>query len=134
MDKEMRITFKGNKRVDAEYKGFTIQTDQPIHQGGDGTAPAPFDYFLTSLGTCAGYYIIPFCQSRGIPTDNITVTLRTEVNPELRKITKVVIEANLPSDFPEKYTRAVVRAMESCAVKKYIDSPFEMETLATIHK
>ncbi|MBU4495923.1 MAG: OsmC family protein [Acidobacteria bacterium] len=132
MDREMKITFPGNKRIDAEYKGFTIQTDQPVHQGGDGSAPAPFDLFLVSLGTCAGFYLMSFCQSRGIPGDGISVTLATEIDTKIKRITKVIIEAHLPSDFPEKYTKAAIRAMEMCAVKKYLDSPFEMETLATI--
>ena len=60
----MRITLPGGSRVQAEYHGFTIQTDQPEKYGGTGTAPAPFDYFLASLGTCAGFFIARFCQSR----------------------------------------------------------------------
>lgn len=134
MDKIMRITFPGNKRVNAEYKGFTIQTDQPVHQGGDGSAPAPFDYFLVSLGTCAGYYLMSFCQSRGISGDGISVSLQTEIDTEIKRIAKVTLEAHLPAGFPEKYTKAVIRAMEMCAVKKYLDDPFEMETITTIEK
>ena len=64
MEDEMRVTFPGGKKVDAEYKGFVIRTDQPVHQGGEGTAPAPFDLFLASIATCAGIYVLSFCQNR----------------------------------------------------------------------
>jgi organic hydroperoxide reductase OsmC/OhrA len=63
---KMRIYFAGNKKVYAEFNGFTVQTDQPVEGGGDGTAPAPYDLFLASLGTCAGIYVKGFCDSRGL--------------------------------------------------------------------
>jgi putative redox protein len=50
----MEITFPGNKKVNSTYKGYTVQTDQPVAEGGDGTAPEPFDLFLSAIGTCAG--------------------------------------------------------------------------------
>ena len=37
----MTVRFPGGKRVDAEYGGFTIRTDQPPQGGGEGTAPPP---------------------------------------------------------------------------------------------
>jgi ribosomal protein S12 methylthiotransferase accessory factor len=58
---DMVVNFPGGKKVDAIYKGFTINTDQPEKGGGEGTAPSPFDLFLSSIGTCAGFY------SRGVP-------------------------------------------------------------------
>lgn len=120
MSKEMRVTFPGGKRVDAEYKGFTIKTDQPVYSGGDGSAPAPFDLFLASIGTCAGYYVLAFCQKRGIATEKALVVMRTEKNPETKMIEKILIEIRLPKEFPEKYKHAVIRSVHSCAVKAHI--------------
>jgi len=50
----MKIYFPHGKKVFADYGGFTIETDQAVKAGGDGSAPAPFNLFLASLGTCAG--------------------------------------------------------------------------------
>ena len=66
----MRIYFPGGKKVFADDPGFTIATDQPVMGGEDGTAPAPFDLFMASIGTCAGIYVLGFLQQRGIPTDD----------------------------------------------------------------
>ena len=63
---QMDIRFPGGKKVDAVYKGFTVKTDQPRGEGGDGSAPEPFDLFLASIGTCAGIYALSFCQARGV--------------------------------------------------------------------
>jgi ribosomal protein S12 methylthiotransferase accessory factor len=63
---DMEIYFPGGKRVYADYHGFTIQTDQSPESGGESSAPAPFELFLASIGTCAGIYALSFMQQRGI--------------------------------------------------------------------
>lgn len=55
---DMQNVFPGGKRIQSIYKGFTVETDQPVNEGGAGTAPEPFDLFLSSIGTCAGVYVI----------------------------------------------------------------------------
>jgi ribosomal protein S12 methylthiotransferase accessory factor len=117
---DMVVNFPGGKKVDAIYKGFTINTDQPEKGGGEGTAPSPFDLFLSSIGTCAGFYVLRFCQERDISTDNINVVLKTERNPETGMFGKISIVINLPEGFPDKYRKAVIAAADHCAVKKHV--------------
>ncbi|NQT80856.1 MAG: OsmC family protein [Candidatus Aminicenantes bacterium] len=129
MDREMRVTFPGGSRVDAEYKGFLIKTDQPVYQGGEGSAPAPFDLFLASIATCAGIYVLFFCQKRKISTEKAAVIMRTERNPETKMIDKIFIKIQLPPEFPEKYKMAVIKAVDRCSVKGHMLKPpaFEVE-------
>jgi putative redox protein len=134
MNKEIKVTFPGGLRVDAEYKGRLIQTDQPVYQGGEGTAPAPFDLFLASIATCSGFYVLAFCQKRGIPIENASVVMRTERNPESKMIEKIAIEVHLPPEFPEKYKSAVLKAVDTCSVKAHMMNPPEFELKAMIGK
>jgi ribosomal protein S12 methylthiotransferase accessory factor len=62
---EMIIDFPGGARVDAHFGPYTVLTDQPPSGGGDGSAPTPFALFLSSMGTCAGIYVLGFCRQRG---------------------------------------------------------------------
>ncbi|WP_091348654.1 OsmC family protein [Anaerobranca gottschalkii] len=39
--------------------------------GGEGSAPTPFDLFLSSIATCAGVYALGFCQSKGLSTEGL---------------------------------------------------------------
>ncbi len=119
---DMRICFPGRKRVNAIYKGFTIKTDQPIESDGEGSAPTPFDLFLTSIGTCSGFYVLSFCEARNIPTEKIMLVFNTERNEETKTIGKVTIEILLPEEFPEKYTNQLVRVAEKCTVKKNLEN------------
>ncbi len=123
---DMLVSFPGGMKVNTEYKGFTIETDQPRKAGGDGGAPAPFDLFIASLGTCAGFYVLRFCQERDIPMDGIQVSLGMERNPQTRMIERIDIDIDLPQEFPEKYVKAVVGAANQCTVKKYLAAPPEI--------
>ena len=124
---EMKISFPGGKKIDADYKGFTIKTDQPIREGGEGTAPEPFSLFIASIGTCTGVYVLSFCQKRNISTDNISLMLKLEKNRETHMIEKISIEIQVPEDFPENYKKAIVKTANLCTVKKHLDNPPEID-------
>lgn len=121
----MEITFPGGKRVDAASNGFLIETDQPPRVGGEGSAPTPFTLFLASMGTCAGIYVLGFCQQRGIPTDDIRIRQSAEFNPTTHMIERVNLDIDVPADFPKQYAPALVRSAELCAVKKHLENPPE---------
>ncbi|WP_372681276.1 OsmC family protein [Desulfosarcina sp.] len=123
---EMEIHFPGGKRVTSTYKGFTVETDQPKSEGGDDSAPEPYDLFLASIGTCAGVYIVYFCESRKIPIDDISMTLHFERNETSHLMEKIAIDVKLPADFPPKYKKAVIRAAQMCTVKRNLVQPPEI--------
>ena len=125
---EMKITFPGGEKVNAEINNRIIPTDQPADAGGDGSAPSPFDYFLASLGTCAGIYVLSFCQHREIATEGLALTQRMEFVPAgdcKNKLARVTIEIDLPPGFPTKYRNAIVKAAQLCSVKKVLMDPPE---------
>ena len=115
--------FSGWQKVDANYKGFNIKTDQSVFSGGENSAPAPFDLFLASIGTCAGIYVLSFCQQRGIPTEGIKIIQNIVMDPIKKGIGSISLEIQVPPEFPGQYKDAVVRSAELCAVKKYLHDP-----------
>jgi len=125
MSSEMTVSFPGGKRVTAHYGGFDIATDQGEDSGGDGTAPEPFDLFLASLAACAGYYVLTFCDSRDISTDGVRLRQSWE-RDDNNKLVRVKIEIQVPPDYPDKYRKALVRAVNTCSVKKTILDPPEI--------
>jgi putative redox protein len=129
---KMDITFPGGAGVDAHFRGFTVRTDQPVEAGGLASAPEPFNLFLTSLGTCAGYYAVRFLQSRDLGTEGLKMTLEPIRDPQNRRLTTIRLDVELPEGFPERYAKAIVRAMEQCAVKKVMDDPPVFEVRAGI--
>ena len=117
---DIEVKFPGGKRVDAHMGDLVVRTDQSVKDGGEGTAFAPFDLFLASIATCAGIYVLGFCQARNLSTEGISLRQRVEVDPQSKLPTSIQLELGLPPGFPDKYREAVVRAAEGCKVKKTI--------------
>jgi ribosomal protein S12 methylthiotransferase accessory factor len=131
---DMKITFPGGKKVNAEFGEMVIKTDQPKLYGGEGTAPASFALFLASLGTCAGFYVLAFCQERKIPIEGIELMQRlvyTSTPEGKSKLDSIVIQIFVPHSFPDKYLDTLVKVVDQCAVKQTIMNPpkFEIRTI-----
>jgi putative redox protein len=115
---EMVIDFPGGSQVDAHFGPFTVKTDQPPAS----SAPTPFAVFLSSIGACAGIYVLGFCQQRGLPTEGLRIVQR--VHTDLTgMVGKIDLEIQTPPDFPEKYLPSLIRSAELCAVKKHLEKP-----------
>ena len=129
----LTVSFPGGKRVDASFDGFDIATDQAVDSGGEGSAPEPFDYFLASLATCAGIYVLGFCQKRNIPYDGISLSQSWDREEKTNRLTMVRISIEVPEGFPEKYRDALVRVANQCTVKKTLENPpeFQVETIVS---
>jgi len=123
---EMLIDFPGGCRVVKKISSFTVATDQPPV----ASAPTPFALFLSSIGTCAGIYVLGFCQQRGLPTDGIRIVQRVHSNPVSGMVDKIDLEIQVPAEFPEKYRASLIRSAELCAVKKHLENPpkFDVST------
>jgi len=127
---DMKITFPGGKKVNADFNGFIHKTDQGLMSGGEGSAPEPFALFLASIGTCAGIYVLGFCQQRGINTEGMEIIQKMNFDSFSGIINKIKLNINLPDGFPEKYKKAVINSANLCAVKKHLENPpkFEITT------
>ena len=120
---DMKITFPGGKKVNAEFNGFTHKTDQATISGGEESAPEPFSLFLSSIGTCAGIYVLGFCQQRGIETNGMEIIQSMNFNPFSGMIDKIKLNIILPDVFPDKYKKAIINSANLCAVKKHMEKP-----------
>lgn len=125
---EMLINFPGGAGVDAHFGGMRVKTNQ------DGTDPAPFAVFLASIGTCAGIYVLGFCQQRGLPTEGIQIRQRMHSNPLTRMVSKIDLEIQVPESFPKEYHDALVRSANLCAVKKHLEKPPAFNTYTKVVK
>ena len=127
MGEEMEIRLVGGQKVYSDFKGFTIHTDQSAKDGGDNSAPTPSDLFFASLGTCSGLYALRFCEKRKINTEKLKISLEFQSHPKTHMVEKIIFKINLPPDFPEKYTSALIKSMNLCYVKKHLEQPPEFE-------
>lgn len=129
---DIRVSFPGGAVVDAALGSHVIRTDQPTTHGGGGTAPGPFELFLASVATCAGFYVLSFCQARGIPTDGIELVQHHRFDEITHRLSRIEINLELPPTFPEKSRSAVILAAAGCKVKKVLMAPPEVIITASV--
>jgi putative redox protein len=125
----MDIGFPGGAAVEAVFDGYRVRSDQPVERGGGASAPSPVELFFASIGNCAGYYALRFCQERDLATAGLALRLTTERDPAKKRLARIRIEIDLPPEFPEKYRYAIVRAVDQCTVKRTILDPPAMEVV-----
>ena len=119
---KIAVSFPGGVAVEAGVKGHTVRTDQPAPLGAD-SATSPFDLFLASIATCMGFYALRFCQERAIATEGLGLSLETVHDDAKKRLSTIRVALTLPPGFPEKYTDAIRRAVDQCAVKKQMVEP-----------
>ena len=129
----MEITFDGGKVITAHSHGHIIRTDQPVADGGENSAPSPYELFLASIGTCAGIYVKSFCDNRQISADGIKIIESIEWSKETGLPLKINLDIKLPEGFPEKYKASLIHVADLCKVKKTMANPplFEIITSHT---
>lgn len=117
--KDIVVTLSGGRRIDATIGHHVLRTDQPVDNGGEDTAPSPFELFLASIGTCAGIFVQGFCAARAIPFEGIRILERPKYD-ETRTMVAVELELELPPGFPERYRDALLKVIDGCSVKRAI--------------
>lgn len=127
---ELKVTLEGGKKVSTHIGNHLIMTDQPEKNGGSNSAPAPYDLFLASIATCAGFYIQSYCESKNIDSNGIDLTL-TVTRDEKEAINGFVTKIHLPEHIPEKLHNVIKKVAAQCAVKKTImkNPQFVVETI-----
>jgi len=127
---EIVVTLPGGRRIDAQVGKHLVRTDQPVDNGGEDTAPSPFQLFLSAIGTCAGIFVQGFCAKRGLPTEGIRILERTHYGDD-GTLARVELDIEVPPSFPEKYRDALVRVADQCSVKKAIQAQprFDVRTV-----
>jgi putative redox protein len=122
------ITFPGNKRVDVIFNKFELKTDQKIENGGDETAPEPFELFLSALGACAGIYAKSFCDFRKLSTEGMHLSLEPVFKEGQKLMDQINMTLYVNQGFPEKYIRAIITSMNGCAVKNQLHPDIKAKT------
>ncbi len=86
--------------------------------------------FLASLATCAGLYVLVFCQTRKTPTDRLSL-VQDQIF-ENGRLLGIRLSVVVPADFPHNYLDAVRAAASSCRVKKAFSEPPDVEVVVVL--
>jgi ribosomal protein S12 methylthiotransferase accessory factor len=129
---DITVSFPGGKKVDAQFGDFVVKTDQSVKEGGEASAPSPFEYFLASLGSCAGFYVLSYLQARDLPCEGVKIVQSHQFNQKSHRLEKICLKIVLPPEIDSKHHKPIVRSAQKCSVKRLIESPPEFEISASV--
>lgn len=124
-----KITYLGELRTTSVHlqSGTEILSDAPTDNHGKGEAFSPTDLVANSLGTCI--VSIMAIKSKDLNVDLVgsTVEVTKIMNPEPRKIAKIVVVLNMSVAADDKTRTILERVAMNCPVLLSLHPDIEKE-------
>jgi len=110
------ITRREGKAFELRVRGHTLTIDMSKEEGGADEGINPVELLAGSLGACIAIMTQTYCDTHGYTDGDVSASLTLEIADEPKRVGTVVIDLELPNDFPENKQSAVKRLAELCPV------------------
>jgi putative redox protein len=97
-------------------------TDASIGDGGEGLGPNPHDLYDAALGTCESLTVLWYANRRGIPVENIEVTVERDQSEERAGIYRLHSKLKLGGKLTDAQRRELLSVASKCPVYKLMTS------------
>ncbi len=125
---EMTGRYLGEKRCEVQHgpSGSVISTDAPKDNAGKGEAFSPTDLVATALATCILTTIALVVERDGEDLSGSSFKVTKEMHPNPRKISRLVVDLNLPKKFSPEYRKKLEHFAKTCPVHRSLHPDVEM--------
>jgi uncharacterized OsmC-like protein len=112
----MSITRKEGKAFELRVREHSVIFDMSEEEGGSDKGMNPVECLAGSLGACIAIMVQTYCDSHGYTDGEVSASLTLELADDPKRVGTIVIDLELPNDFPEGKKSAVKRVAELCPV------------------
>jgi putative redox protein len=110
------IERKAGKAFELKVRGHTLTIDMSKEEGGADEGMNPVELLASSLGACIAIMVQTYCDTHGYTDGNVAASLTLQIADDPKRVGNVVIDLELPKDFPEDKRSVVERLAELCPV------------------
>ncbi|QIE58978.1 OsmC family protein [Rasiella rasia] len=124
-----KVIYLGNLRTENEHlkSGNTYITDAPTDNNGKGEAFSPTDTVATGLANCMLTVMGIKAQALAVDLSNSTALVTKTMAANPRRISKIKIVLNLPSNVSEKNQKILENTGNTCPVHNSLHPDIEKD-------
>ena len=105
-------------RHDVHIGNYKLTTDLSVANGGEGSGPAPHDFYDAALGACKALTVLWYAKRRNIPVEGIEVAVERDASQERAGIYRLNAALTLTGDLSTTQREELLRAAQKCPVHK----------------
>ena len=109
-------------RHEVRIGSHTITADASIDEGGEGLGPNPHDLYDAALGACEALTVLWYANRKGIPVENIEVTVERDKSQERTGIYRLDTSLRLGGKLTDAQRRELLAVASKCPVHKLMTS------------
>jgi len=121
----IRVRYLGGDRLHIDAGGHTMFADQPVEDGGEGTAATPTEIFLAGLAGCIAYYAERFLRRHNLSTAGLKVDCGFAWAENPHRVGAIDVDVEAPGLVPER-REAFARVIDHCTVHSTLRVPPEV--------
>jgi putative redox protein len=96
--------------------------DASIGDGGEGLGPNPHDLYDSALGACEALTVLWHAKRKGIPVENIEVTVERDQSAERTGIYRLDTKLKLGGNLTDEQRRELLTVASKCPIHKLMTS------------
>lgn len=129
----MAITVKrdlsGAMRHIVHLGEHSFAVDEPPDNGGEDTGPTPHDVYDAALGACKALTLVWYAQRKGIPLEDVEVTVERDASREKEGLYRLRTLLALTGDITEAQRQQLLAVASRCPLHKLMtEVKTEVET------
>lgn len=116
-------------------KDHHLTGDEPVTVGGDNLGPAPYEFLLSSLGTCSAMTMKMYAARKEYPLEGVKVTLthqkrtKNEDDPSAGTYDSISKLIEFEGDLSEEQVRKMKAIAERCPVNLTLQSDIQINQI-----
>ena len=103
-------------------RNHLISADGSVEEGGADAGPSPHDLYDAALGACKALTVVWYAKRKGIPVEDIEVTIDRDASEERKGVYRLSAALHLGGVLTEAQRGELLAAAEKCPVQKLMST------------
>ncbi|OUC16419.1 MAG: hypothetical protein B0A82_01680 [Alkalinema sp. CACIAM 70d] len=113
---QVKVNYTGQTQFQVIARNHVSWSDHPFRSGGTDIGMTPSEWLLGAIGTCAGAYVVQYCEAQGIDPKGLTMTVFGQVENLPQRINYIRVEVHIPHPLEFQHITGIKQVIESSLI------------------